>query len=255
MTHHLKLTAPASSDPGFSGPGFSGPSTFSPGFSRIGGMAALGFAAMITLSNAIMVPAGLPLTGAGPGEVTAFFATQGTAVGIGSALAPGGWILATLFGAGALVALRRSERDRGDAWSLLGLAGLVLQNVTFAGVVATRLALTSTAPHDPSATVGLWALHDAVFTLNGTFLALALVGLSVGGLRAGLIRPWHGTLGLLAAVLQFSSATLAHWVVDDDGALALLGLAGWLIWVVWIVAYGITLIRQNGEASRPEVRR
>ncbi|GGO54554.1 2-oxoglutarate/malate transporter [Streptomyces lasiicapitis] len=215
------------------------------GFSRIGGMAAIGFAAMITLSNVIMVPAGLPLTGAEASKVTEFFATQGTAVGIGSALAPAAWILATVFGAGALIALRRSERDRNEAWSLLGLAGLALQNVTFAGVIATRLALTSTAPHDPSATAALWALHDAVFTLNGTFLALALLGLSVGGLRTGLIRPWHGTLGLLAAALQFSSATLAHWVIDDDGAMGLLGLVGWLMWVVWTVVYGITLIRQK----------
>ncbi|WP_326770948.1 2-oxoglutarate/malate transporter (plasmid) [Streptomyces sp. NBC_01591] len=221
-------------------------------FPRIGGIAALGFAAMITLSNVIMVPAGLPLTGTETGEVTEFFAAEGVAVGIGSALTPAAWILATLFGAGALVALRRSERDRGEAWSLLGLAGLVLQNVTFAGVVATRLALTSTAPRDPSATAALWALHDAVFTLNGTFLALALLGLSIGGLHTGLTRPWHAGLGLLAAVLQFSSATLAHWVIDNGGALGLLGLAGWLLWVVWIVVYGITLIRQPPHPGPPE---
>lgn len=216
-----------------------------PGFPRLGGIAAIGFAAMIALANVVMVPAGLPLTGAESGEVAEFFAAQGTVVGIGSALTPAAWVLATLFGVGALVALRRSEQGRGEAWSLLGLAGLALQNVTFAGVVATRLALTATAPHDPSATAALWALHDAVFTLNGTFLALALLGLSLAGLRAGLIRPWHGALGLIAAVLQFGSATLAHWVIDNGGALGLLGLVGWLLWVVWIVGYGIALIRQQ----------
>ncbi|WP_181019581.1 hypothetical protein [Nonomuraea typhae] len=217
------------------------------GFTRIGGIAAIGFATLIVLANVIMMPAGLPLTGAEIGEVTAFFATEDLTIGIGSALTPAAWILATLFGAGALTALWRSERDRREAWSLLGLAGLALQNATFAGVVATRLALTATAPHDRSATMGLWALHDAVFTLNGTFLALALLGLSLGGLRTGLIRPWHATVGLLAAALQFSSATLAHWVIDDGGALSLLGLLGWLMWVAWIVAYGIVLIRQSPD--------
>lgn len=219
------------------------------GFTRIGGMAAIGFAVMIVLANVIMMPAGLPLTGAEIGEVTAFFATEGLALGVGSALTPAAWILATFFGAGALAALWRSERERGEAWSLLGLAGLALQNATFAGVVAARLALTSTAPHDRSATTGLWALHDAVFTLNGTFLALALLGLSVGGLRTGLIWPWHGALGLLAAALQFASATLAHWVIDNGGLLGLLGLVGWLMWVVWIVAYGIALIRHNPDTQ------
>ncbi|WP_327640419.1 hypothetical protein OHB24_19140 [Kribbella sp. NBC_00482] len=216
-------------------------------FSRIGGIAAIAFAALIVLANVIMIPAGLPLTGADLGEVTAFFATERLAVGIGSALTPAAWILATLFGAGALAALWRSERDRRDAWSVVGLAGLALQNVTFGGVVATRLALTSTAPHDRSATAALWALHDAVFTLNGTFLALALLGLSIGGRRSGLIPPWHSALGLLAAALQFSSATLAYWVIDNGGLLGFLGLLGWLMWVVWIVAYGIVLIRQASE--------
>ncbi|WP_202873781.1 hypothetical protein [Kribbella speibonae] len=218
-----------------------------PAFTRIGGLAAIAFAALIVLANVIMIPAGLPLTGADIGEVTAFFATERLAVGIGSALTPAAWILATLFGAGALAALWRLERERREAWSLAGLTGLVLQNVTFAGVVATRLALTSTASHDRSATTALWALHDALFTLNGTFLALALVGLSIGGRRTGLIPPWHGVLGLVAAVLQFSSATLAYWVIGNGGVLGLLGLLGWLMWVVWLVVYGVVLIRHDLE--------
>ncbi|MFI6500361.1 hypothetical protein [Nonomuraea typhae] len=224
-------------------------------FPQIGGLAAIGFATTIVLANVIMVPAGLPLTGAGTDEVAAFFAAQGTAVGIGSALTPAAWILATLFGAGALAALWRSERARGEAWSMLGFAGLALQNVTFAVVVATRLALASTASDGaPSAISALWALHDAVFTLNGTFLALALLGLSVGGLRTRFIRPWHAALGVLAAVLQFASATLAHWVIEGGGPLGLLGLTGWLAWVVWIVAYGTVLLRRSTATCSPSRR-
>ena len=122
-------------------------------FSRITGIAALGFAVTIVLANAIMVPAGLPLTGAEIGEVNAFFGTEGDIVAIASALTPSAWLLATLFGAGAVSALRRFERGRGEAWSLFGFTGLALQNATFAAVIATRLALTSTAARD-SATAG-----------------------------------------------------------------------------------------------------
>lgn len=212
-------------------------------FARVCGLAALGFAIMIVLGNAIAVPAGLPRTGTEIREVIAFFSTKGDIVGIASALAPIAWVLATLFGAGAVAVLWRSERDRGEAWSLVGFAGLVLQNAAFAGVIALRLALASTTGRDSTAAAGLWALHDALFTLNGTFLALALTGLSIGGLRADLIRPWHGTLGLLSATLLFSSATLTPLVIDHTGPLGLLGLVGWLMWVVWIVTYGITLLR------------
>ncbi|MDH2425937.1 hypothetical protein [Sphaerisporangium sp. TRM90804] len=220
------------------------------GFSRVGGAAALGFALSIVLANVLMVPAGLPPTGAGIDAVDAFFGSRSDVVGIASALTPAAWLLATLFGAGAVAALRRSEHERGEAWSLVGLAGLLLQNATFAAVVATRLALTWTATHDGAATGGLWALHDALFTLNGTFLALALIGLSVAGRRAGLIRAWHGGVGLVAATLLFVSATLTPLVIAHSGPLGLLGLAGWLLWVLWIIAYGVTLIRGRPTSTR-----
>ncbi|MBO8193398.1 hypothetical protein ITI46_17275 [Streptomyces oryzae] len=221
-----------------------------PGFSRLGGIAAFGFAFLIVLSNVLVVPAGLPRTGAGIGEVTAFFGEEGELVGLGSALTPAAWALATLFGAGAVATMRRSERERGEAWSLLGFAGILLQNAAFAAVIAIRLAIASTTADASSATSALWALHDALFTLNGTFLALALVGLSVGGRRAGLVRPWHGALGLLSAALLFTSATLAPLVIDHAGPLGLLGLGGWLLWVVWLAAYGAVLVRvRTGPVS------
>jgi hypothetical protein len=209
-------------------------------FSQVSGLAAIGFAGLIVLANLIMVPAGLPVTGTEIGEVVAFFSANSGVVGIASALTPAAWVLATLFGAGAVVAVWRSERERGEAWSFVGLAGLILQNGTFAAVSAIRLALA----HDVTAT-GLWALHDALFTLNGAFLSLALIGLSISGLRARLIRPWHATSGLVAAVLLLSSATLTPLIIDHAGSLGLLGLVGWLIWVVWIVVYGVTLVRQR----------
>jgi len=69
-----------------------------------------------------------------------------------------------------------------------------------------------------------------------------MLGLSVAGLRAGLIRPWHGALGLFVAALQFTSALLTPLIIGG-GPLGLLGLAGWLMWVGWIATYGIVLIR------------
>jgi hypothetical protein len=217
-------------------------------FARVSGFAALGFAFLIVAGNVILVPAGLPRTGAGIGEVDGFFRAHGDLVGLGSALTPAAWVLATLFGAGAVRVLWRSERDRSGAWALLGFAGLVLQNAVFAGVIAIRLALASTAADGVGADTSLWALHDALFTLNGTFLALALLGLSVGGLRGGLIRPWHGRWGLVAAALLFGSAVLAPLVIDHTGPLGLLGLTGWLMWVVWLVVYGVALMRRAPQS-------
>lgn len=216
-------------------------------FSQISGVAALGFAFLIVLGNVFLVPAGLPHTGAETGEVVAFFTTSKDIVGIASMLTPLAWVLATLFGAGAVSVLWQPDRDRGEAWSLVGFGGLILQNGAFTAVIAIRLAFASTTAHDSTVTAELWVLHDALFTLNGTFLALALIGFSISGLRAGIIRQWHGGLGLLSAALLFSSATLTPLIIDHAGPLSLLGLVGWLMWVVWILTYGITLIRGVNE--------
>ncbi|MCT2583453.1 hypothetical protein [Actinophytocola gossypii] len=213
-------------------------------FARTGGLAAIGFAVLIVLANLVLVPAGLPLTGAETGDVVAFFTAHAGITGIGTAVIPLAWVLATVFGAAAVAVLWPAERERGDAWSLVGFAGLLLQNATFASVVAIRLALGL----DPDAP--LWPLHDALFTLNGTFLALALTGLSLAGRRTGLLAAWHGRLGLVAAALLFASATLTPLVIEAEGPLGLLGLAGWLLWVGWLVGYGVTLLRLPGQRDR-----
>ncbi|GAA4978245.1 hypothetical protein [Kineococcus glutinatus] len=130
----------------------------------------------------------------------------------------------------------------------MGLAGLLAQNATFAGVVATRIALASLDGVQEAVVAGLWALHDALFALNGAFLATALVGLSLAGRRTGLIRPWHAALGLLSAALLFTSGVLAPVVVDGAPTAGLAGLLGWLLWVVWVTAYGVVLLRRPAPA-------
>jgi len=214
---------------------------------RTAGLAAILFATAIVATNLVVVPAGLPRTGADTGTVTTFFATHGSAVGLSVALGPVAWVAAVLFGAGVVTALRGRVAAHGLMWALAGFGGLLLQNATFTGVVALRLALTATAGE---AAPVLWPLHDALFTLNGTFLALALVGLTIAGRSAGLLRRWHATLGFTAALLLVGSATLAAAIVRHEGPLGLLGLAGWILWVVWLVAYGVALLRDDGRDQR-----
>jgi hypothetical protein len=202
---------------------------------KAAGLSAIGFATMIVLANLLLVPSGPPLPGADAGTAAEFFNSEAGIVGLTSALTPLAWVFVTVFGAGAVATLR------GDAWALAGFAGLILLVATFVGVIATRLALTE---NGTASAAGLWALNEALFTLNGTFLALAMTGLSISGLTAGLIRRWHASLGFAGAALQFTSATLTPLVMEH-GALGLIGLAGWLLWVGWLVVYGITLIRHE----------
>jgi len=206
------------------------------------GFAAIGFATAIVGANVVIVPAGLPRTGTATGTVAAFFATHFLAVGFSVTLGPTAWVAAVLFAAGVVETTWRRAPESGLGWALVGFAGILLQNVTFAAVTAIRLALASMQGVGSET---LWPLHDALFTLNGTFLALALLGLTRAGQKSGLVAAWHAAVGLKAAALLFGSATLAPLVVAHDNPLGLLGLAGWLLWVVWLVAYGVALLRAD----------
>ncbi len=94
----------------------------------------------------------------------------------------------------------------------------------------------------------MWQLHNALFTLNGTSLAIILLAFSVAGLRAGLIRRWHAGVGLTAAtVLQISSMTTPFH--EDSEPLAMIGLLGFVLWLVWVTTYSLVLLRRTPSAE------
>jgi len=214
-------------------------------FSRICGIAAIGFVAIVVVATAILQAAGLPATDAEPAVVTAFFLDQTTPIGVASALAPLAWILLALFGAGALARIRPAERLRGEAWSLVGLVGIVLNAVFFGGSVVTQIAMLSSGTANE-----LWHLHNAFFAVNGVSLATALVGFSIGGLRTGTIRTWHAGVGLTAAALQLAQAMLTPATLGGGpGFGAVLGLAGFVLWLIWLAAFGVVLLRESTSVT------
>ncbi|MFC8386456.1 hypothetical protein [Nocardia sp. NPDC057272] len=208
-------------------------------FQRVAGIAGIGFVLVILGANLILAPAGLPKPGTDSRTAVTFFVDHRDLVALAMAPVPLGWFCAVLFGAGALAALRPAERTAGTGWSLVGFAGLLLQNATFTVIVGIRYALGTSSGEGGA----LWALHDALLALNGTFLATALVGLTVAGRLGGLVKPWHAAIGFLAAALQFTAATITPLIIDHDGPLGLIGLSGWLLWSAWFIAYGVALLR------------
>ena len=123
-----------------------------------------------------------------------------------------------------------------------------MQNALFGGVVATQVALGAADLSDDSRWL-VWQLHNALFTLNGTSLAIILLSFSVAGLRAGLIRRWHAGLGLTAAVvLQISSMTTPFH--EDNEALGSIGLVGFVLWLVWVTTYSLVLLRRTPAVQR-----
>ena len=208
---------------------------------RAGGLAGIGFGVVVLTANIILGSAGQPFAGAEKPEVLEFFATSETVVRLGSAVAPLAWVCLLVFAAGVAAAARSRSVARADGWALIGVGGAAMQNSLFAGVVACQLVLANASLSEDVAW-GVWELHNALFALNATSLAVIMLSLSVAGLRTGLIRRWHGTLGLVGAAAMTTAAMTSPWAAHG-GALGMIGFAGFVIWLVWIVTYGVRLVR------------
>ncbi len=208
---------------------------------RVGGLAGLSFIAVVGSVNIILGASGMPRAGATRSEVQTYFADHGDTVALACSLATLVWLCLGLFGAGLVARLRQEAPDRVESWPLLGLGGVIMQNALFAGVVATQVVLGTADLSDDSRWL-VWQLHNALFTLNGTSLAIILLAFSVAGLRSGLIRRWHAVVGLTAAtVLQISSLTTPFH--EDSEPLAMFGLLGFVLWLVWVTTYSLVLLR------------
>ncbi|MEU4316502.1 2-oxoglutarate/malate transporter [Nocardia sp. NPDC024068] len=220
---------------------------------RTAGVAAIGFALLIVAANLVVVPAGMPSPGAPASEAIEFFTTADQPTGTIAVFLPAAWILASVFAGGAVAAVLRASTRAPAGAAYAGFAGVLLQNAVFTVVVALRLAMS--ALDDPDQLRTLWAVHEALFGFNGTFLALAMLGLGTAGYGAGILGRWRFLLGILGAALQFASASLTSLIATGHDRLSVLGLLGWLLWVVWLIGYGVALIRRSeparGDAPDP----
>jgi hypothetical protein len=213
---------------------------------RAAGTAGFLFIGIVISVTILLGAAGQPAFDASPEEVARVYGEHNDAVGIASGIAPLAWLALIVFGAGAFNAVR------GDAWSVVGIAGIVMQNAIFAGVVGTQVALWS-GEAGAEVTGMLWDLHNALFALNTLSLATALLGFSLGGLRTGVLRRWHASLGLGAASIFVVAGALTPLRIEGPPALEAFALLGFLGWLVWVTVFAATLRGRSRDEARGSV--
>lgn len=223
----------------------------------IAGLGGLVFVGLVGATNLAQGAAGRPFGNPGePGYLVDYLAYY----------ADGGWILTLLgftvpfiwaglgvFGVGlAVTLLRREWQHAGEAWSVLGLVGIGMQNAIFPVVVAMDAAQYRLVGEEGALDLGVHHAHEVLFGLNSISLAIALVGFSAAMLRSPGGLRWLPRMGLLAAAL-LATSTMNLGVEPAWALFDAVGLLGFVLWLVFIATASIWLLRQPVVAPPPAV--
>lgn len=221
---------------------------------RLAGASGLVFVTLVTVANLAQGAAGRPF--GDPEEAgylsdyLAYYADGGWVLTLLGFVLPFVWVGLALFAVGLTVALVRSEwRQAGEAWSLLGLAGVVMQNAIFPVVVAMDAGQFRFVADEGTMDLSLHHAHEVLFGLNSISLAIALVGFSAAMVRARAGVRWLPRIGFVAAaLLGISTMNLgfSSGLAVFDGV----GLLGFVLWLVFIAASSVWLLRHTGRPNR-----
>jgi hypothetical protein len=215
--------------------------------SRTAGFAALAFAAIVVLQNAIR-GGGAPANGASADEVLTHYSDhRSTTVLLLGTFVLGGTALAVFLGG----TLRRLLAGHRPAWAVTGAAGAIGVLALFAVVVGVEQALSVVAAGDQpdlGAVQALWALHNSVFTVLYLFIGLALLGLSRAGIAAGVTPPAFERLAPIGSGLLVIGSVAGPYIAAGE-AMVLFGVAGlgFLVWLAFLVATGLRLVRPGRD--------
>lgn len=230
------------------------------GMRRIAGTGGVLFVALVVITNLAQGAAGRPFGNPDdPGYLSdylAYYTDGGWIPTLLGFVLPLIWLGLAVFAVGLTSTLLRREWVDGEAWSLLGLVGVVMQNAIFPVVVALDVAQYRFVADEGALDLGLHHAHEVLFGLNSLSLAIALTGFSAAMLRGGTGLRWLPRTGFLGALLLAVSTT--NLGIDSAaGLFDAAGLLGFVLWLGFIATAGLWLLRQpsSDPQAAPEPSR
>jgi hypothetical protein len=143
---------------------------------------------------------------------------------------------------------RRLWRRGSEVWTTVGLIGAIGVIGTFSLVVAAEAALVGAAGRenpDLGTIDALWLTHNAVFSILGLALAMALLGLGRAGAAAGLTPAFFRWLAPVGATALCIGAAGAPVEADGTAMAAMLpALIGFLVWLALLVSTSVRMVRR-----------
>jgi hypothetical protein len=195
---------------------------------------ALGGIAYVVLFivGTILLYSGAPDSSSPPAKIIAYYSDSGHRDRISI-----GWIVAGLgvffflwFLSALRRAVRRWEREDGYLTSLATIGGVVYATLALAAL-ALNMGIRTMSDDTFHHTVYPGIIHaadDASYILHatgGAGAAAMIIGASLAAMRAAIVRPWIGWLGVvagiiaLASILFFTQIAIAIWILVVSGLL------------------------------------
>ena len=213
---------------------------------RLVGAAAIAFAVLVAIENAVLGAAGAPTYSAPMEEVLAHYAADRDAIAIATGLVALELPLLLVFVTG-LHGLVERRGGAGADWSRLVMAAGATLPAIFAlfNVLHIGLALSAGGLAEPTPAFELvWQIHAAAFALALPTLGTTFIGAALAAHASGLTPAWQRLLGLVGGSLLLA-AGLGNLAIADGSALIFVGLAGFAAWLVWLLATGVRLVRSD----------
>lgn len=211
---------------------------------RLVGAAAIAFAVLVVVENAMFAATGAQSYGAPIEDVLAYYAANRDAVAIISGLVALQLPLLLLFVTG-LHGLVERRSGAGADWSRLAVAaGATLSAVlVLVNVLQIGIALSAGGPAGSTPAFELvWQLHAAAFALGLPALGTTVIGAALAAHASGLTPAWLRLLGLVGGSLLLA-AGVGNLAIADGSPLIFVGLLGSAAWLVWLLATGVRLVR------------
>ncbi|EAP96909.1 hypothetical protein JNB_16816 [Janibacter sp. HTCC2649] len=215
---------------------------------RLVGAAAVVFAVLVVIENAVLAATGAPAFSDPIEDVLAYYAANRSAVAIASGLVALYLPLLLVFGAG-LHGLVERRGGAGANWTRLALAaGAALSAIlVLVNVLQVGLALSASGLVEPTAAFELvWQVHAAAFAMALPMIGTTFMGEALATHASGLTPPWQRPLGLVGGSLLLA-AGVGNLAIAGGSPLLFVGLLGFAAWLVWLVATGVRLIRSRSD--------
>jgi hypothetical protein len=223
------------------------------GIRRVAGFAGVAFVVLVVFANLAQGAAGRPFDDPSSAgyldDYLAFYSGSDWVFALLAFVSPLVWLTLAVFAVGTAARLVHDDwRRPSSAWAALGVVGVCMQNAIFTVVTALDYAQFQLVENTGAMGDGLHFAHEALFELNSTSLAIALVGFSIAMLDRATVSRWLPRVGLTGAALLLVSV-IGRAFPDASAALGLVGLLGFISWLVFIGWTGLWLVR--GEEPRP----